>query len=406
VSRPGGWCRDAASAAIWTRVSAGATWEGKGESEFMDGERNPTMFGSNRFKLAVFGSNCSSGRAATKVPERWHNTFAENIQLAQMADVAGIECLVPIGRWKGYGGETDFEGSTFETITWACGLLAVTRRLTVFGTVHVPIFPPVLAAKQIVTADHIGRGRFGLNIVCGWNQDEFDMFGIEQDVHDDRYARGQEWLDVILRIWSEEVPFDYDGRYYRLKGVVGQPRPWGGRRPILMNAGNSATGRQFGARHCDLVFDQPHYLDQARDRILGVRRIARERGKEVQVFTSGAVVCRPTQKEADEYFHYFAVENRDDDAIDTMINLYLSPANQRAMTREEAEKLRARYGAGYGGLLAVGDPDTVAAELKRVADAGFDGFCFSVVAYTDELPYVIQEVLPRLERLGLRQTHK
>src|SRR2546426_3521980 len=118
----------------------------------MDVERNPTMFGGNRFKLAVFGSNCSSGRAATTVPERWQNTFEDNIRLAQLADAAGIEAMVPIGRWKGYGGATDFEGSTFETITWACGLLAATQRLTVFGTVHVPLFPPVLAAKQIVAA--------------------------------------------------------------------------------------------------------------------------------------------------------------------------------------------------------------------------------------------------------------
>src|SRR5215475_12190646 len=143
----------------------------------MDVERNPTMFGGNRFKLAVFGSNCSSGRAATTVPERWQNTFEENIRLAQMADATGIEAMVPIGRWKGYGGATDFEGSTFETITWACGLLAATQRLTVFGTVHVPIFPPVLAAKQIVTADHIFRGRFGLNLVLRSNQAECATFG-------------------------------------------------------------------------------------------------------------------------------------------------------------------------------------------------------------------------------------
>ena len=308
----------------------------------MDGERNPTMVGGSRLKLAVFGANCSSGRAATTVPERWQNTFAENIRLAQMADAAGLEAMVPIGRWKGYGGATDFEGSTFETITWTCGLLAATQRLTVFGTVHVPLFPPVLAAKQIVTADHIGRGRFGLNLVCGWNQAEFDMFGLAQDAHDDRYARGQEWLEVLLRLWSEEAPFDYYGRSYRLKGVVGRPRPWGGRRPILMNAGNAVAGRAFGARHCDLVFDQPHHLELACDRILEVRRGARELGKEVQVFTSGAVVCRPTQQEADEYFHYFAVERRDDGAIDTMLNFSLSPVNQRAMTRAEAEQLHAR----------------------------------------------------------------
>ena len=73
------------------------------------------------------------------------------------------------------------------------------------------------------------------------------------------------------------------------------------------------------------------------------------------------------------------------------------------MTRAEAEQLRARYGAGYGGLLAVGDPDTVVGTFQQLADAGFDGLCFSVVASNDELPYLIQEVLPRLERLGLRQ---
>ena len=53
-----------------------------------------------------------------------------------MADEAGIDFLLPIGRWKGYGGETDYQGATYETITWASGLLAQTSRITIFGTVH------------------------------------------------------------------------------------------------------------------------------------------------------------------------------------------------------------------------------------------------------------------------------
>ena len=60
------------------------------------------------------------------------------------------------------------------------GFSAATKRITVFGTVHAPIFNPVVAAKEMVTADHIGEGRFGLNIVVGWNEGEFDMFGVEQ----------------------------------------------------------------------------------------------------------------------------------------------------------------------------------------------------------------------------------
>ena len=100
-----------------------------------------------------------------------------------MADEAGIDFLLPIGRWKGYGGDTDYQGATLETITWACGLLAATKRITVFGTVHAPLFHPIIAAKQMVTADHIGEGRFGLNIVVGWNEGEFEMFGVEQREH-------------------------------------------------------------------------------------------------------------------------------------------------------------------------------------------------------------------------------
>jgi FMNH2-dependent dimethyl sulfone monooxygenase len=97
-----------------------------GESEGMEGERHPTMVGGNRLTLAVFGANCSSGRAATTVLARWQNTFANNSRLAQMADAAGLEAMGPIGRWKSYGGVTEGEGCTRETITWACGLLTAT----------------------------------------------------------------------------------------------------------------------------------------------------------------------------------------------------------------------------------------------------------------------------------------
>src|SRR5437764_14759455 len=90
-----------------------------------------TMFNANKLKLGIFSPNCSGGMAPTKVPERWDASWENNLRLAQMADAAGIEFLLPIARWKGYGRETDFEGSTLETITWACGWLAKRKRITV-----------------------------------------------------------------------------------------------------------------------------------------------------------------------------------------------------------------------------------------------------------------------------------
>ena len=145
------------------------------------------MYNANVLKVGMFGANCSSARTATKVPERWSASWPDCLKLAQMADRAGIDFMLPIARWKGYGGDTDFHGTTLETMSWACGLLAATERITVFGTVHAPLFNPIIAAKEIVTADHIGEGRFGLNIVAGWNEGEFEMFGVEQRDHETRY---------------------------------------------------------------------------------------------------------------------------------------------------------------------------------------------------------------------------
>src|SRR3954466_13932213 len=86
------------------------------------------MHNANALKVGLFGANCSSARTATLAPERWLATWPDCLKLARIADEAGVDFLLPIGRWKGYGGESGFHGSTLETVTWACGLLGATRR--------------------------------------------------------------------------------------------------------------------------------------------------------------------------------------------------------------------------------------------------------------------------------------
>src|SRR6202158_4737121 len=133
-----------------------------GLEAFMGREQSPIL-NNNKLKLGFFSPNCSGGMSVTKVPERWVNSWENNIRLAQLADDAGIEFMLPIARWMGYGGETDFHGSVLETLIWATGLLAHTRRINVFATVHTAFIHPVVAAKQLATADQLGHGRLGLN---------------------------------------------------------------------------------------------------------------------------------------------------------------------------------------------------------------------------------------------------
>ena len=360
-------------------------------------------FSRNRFKLGFFGTNCSSGLACTTVSERWSGTWEDNLALARMADAAGIDFMLPVGRWKGYGGDTNFMGATLETTAWACGLLANTERITVFATVHAPLVHPVFAAKQFVTADHIGHGRFALNIVCGWNQGEFAMFGVEQREHDERYEYGAAWLEAIGRMWSERRPFDCENPFFALEHVEAEPKPYGGTRPIVMNAGSSTAGRAFGARYCDVLFRSCRTIAQGAEDVQGTLAEARSYGREIGVYTTAYVVCRPTTRAAQEYERHVTDVNGDWGAIDHHLNV--SRANNhtlRGMTDDEFAIHRRAQAIGHGGYPLVGDPDHVAAEIARIAGAGFGGLAFSMVNYRDEFPYVREEVLPRLERLGLR----
>jgi len=67
------------------------------------------------------------------VPERWLASWPDCLHMVRIADEAGIDFILPIGRWKGYGGSSNFHGTTFETVTWACGLLAATKRITILA---------------------------------------------------------------------------------------------------------------------------------------------------------------------------------------------------------------------------------------------------------------------------------
>ena len=355
----------------------------------------------NKLSLGLFGANCSGGLATSTFPERWEATWDNNLALARMADEAGLDFMLPLGRWIGYGGATNHNGSNFETLTWAAGILAATRRIMAFGTVHVTLINPVFAAKQMVTCHHIGAGRFGLNIVCGWYQKEFDMLGVDLGTHDRRYDLGQEWIDIVTRVWSEDEPFDYDGEFFTLRQTVLEPKPAGRRRPMLVCAGASETGRAFALRNADMLFNVAWDLDAIPDQTAALRRDAAAIGREVGVFTNAYVVCRPTAREAEEYHHYYAVEHADAEAVETMV---VERGLDRPGVPEERLRLfRLRSAGGNGAMPIVGDPDDVAERMRVLSEAGITALALGLPNYLLELPIVRDEVLPRLERMGLRR---
>jgi FMNH2-dependent dimethyl sulfone monooxygenase len=172
----------------------------------------------------------------------------------------------------------------------------------------------------------------------------------------------------------------------------------------MMNAGSSETGRRFAIRHSDMHFDAVETPEASTPRIAETKRLARESGRDIQVWTPVGIICRPTQKEADDYLQY-VVDHADWGAIGYLADLHAKEGRGRADPQRlvhSGDNPLARRALARGSYCVIGDPDAIAREFSRLAAAGLDGLAINFVDYLKELPYFAAEVLPRLEKLGLR----
>ncbi|MDD1500923.1 LLM class flavin-dependent oxidoreductase [Agrobacterium sp. CNPSo 3708] len=358
-----------------------------------------STFAAGQFLLGTFASNCSGGMSVTKVPERWDNSWNNNLKLARLLDDAGIDFMLPIARWIGYGGETNFHGNVLETMTWAAGLLASTRNINVFATIHTAANHPAVVAKQIATIDQISNGRVGLNIVAGWNQPEYEALGLNLPAnHESRYAYADEWFDVVKALWQKEEAFDYNGTFFHLKNILGDPRP--SRKIPILNAAGSGQGRDFALRNADFLFTPAIDLGRSQVEIAELKAKGAEAGRNRGVLTFSHVVCRPTEKEATDYLQHFGKDNADWDAVDNLVKLQFAHAH--SFPHDLLALIRDRMAAGHGGFPLVGTPQQVAEGLISLHKAGFAGTTLSFVDYAEEFPYFRDTVLPLLEQAGIR----
>ncbi|WP_395690085.1 LLM class flavin-dependent oxidoreductase [Nocardioides sp.] len=374
--------------------------------EKADRRRTNAVFGSNKLKLGLFGINCDSGCAMTTVPERLHLTWDATKAIAQTADNAGYEILVPVARWKGLGGATDFNGRNFETYTWAAGLASVTKQITLTTTSHVQTTHPLFAAKQAATIDHISGGRYCLNIVTGWFHPELEMYGAPFLAHDDRYDYAQEWFDIIKRAWTEDEEFDYEGSYHRVQGAYSLPKPLQTPHPAVINAGGSGKGQDFIAQNADIgyvVLSDHNDMGKAAALVQSYRDRAASYGREVQVWTHAYVIQRDTRAEAEAYLNRIAVEYGNDVAGDAAAHFL--GVNSEIMSEDAWNAFKVHLKAGYGGLGLVGTADDIAAKLQALSDAGIDGVALHWVDYLDGMDRFNRIVLPMLEQANLRQPY-
>src|SRR5437773_173309 len=362
----------------------------------------PLFDEAQKLKLGLFSFNVSGGMMATTAPTTYEVSWAHTKRIAQKAEAMGFEALVPVARWRGFEGRTNFAGESFETYTWAAGLAEATERIMIFATSHVPTVHPVLAAKQAVTIDHISNGRFGLNLVMGWFTPEMEMFGGKQKEHDERYRYGAEWLEIVKRLWTEDEPFDFEGRFFQIRGARAEPKPLQKPHPVLVNAGSSPAGIDFSARAVDVNFVGMGTYEMGKSSADAVRQRARETyGRSISTMTYATIVCRDTEREARRDYEEM-VSKIDWEAIDYLTKVF-GMEGQSYGDAESVRKLRTQFALGWGGMTFVGTPEQVVEELAHVSAIGIDGIMLGFLDYVVELEQFDRAAMPLLRQAGLRR---
>lgn len=366
-----------------------------------DCDHGGPLFSQNRMKLGVFGLNLTSAAGITAAKDRHEVDWQQNVRLVQLAERAGFEAAVPVARWRGFEGASNPWGESFETYTWAAGLASVTSRIAIVSTSHVLTVSPVMAAKAMTTIDHISGGRAVLNVVAGWFQKELDMFNVGSLDSAGRYAYMAEWMDVLLRLWTQQETFDFEGEHITVKDGYQQPKPVQKPRPPVMNAAMSPVGHHFAARWADLAFVSINTAKpgDAKAKVDEMREIARQHGRDIQIWAASLIQVEEAEGAAQAEVQRYVEREGDPEASANRTTWGLAG---KAPSKDRTESMKSK-GNVDGGLSLIGTPEEVAEQIVALSEAGLDGLCLSWFNFERGLPIFIDKVLPLLERAGVRQ---
>jgi FMNH2-dependent dimethyl sulfone monooxygenase len=224
-------------------------------------------------------------------------TWEYNKRLAQRSEQIGFDLsLVAELNLNDIKGES---APSLDAWSTAAAIMAVTERLELMVAVRPTFHNPALLAKQAANIDHIGGGgRLSLNVVSSWWKDEAQMYGVHFEQHDDRYARTAEWLEVVDNLWKKDH-YTYEGKFYRVKDTVLQPKPATRPRPVIYAGGESEAAKTLIARTCDAYVMHGDPPERIAEKIQDMNRRRESFGLGPMIYgVAGYSIVRNTEQEA------------------------------------------------------------------------------------------------------------
>ncbi|TDH60529.1 pyrimidine utilization protein A [Dankookia rubra] len=204
-------------------------------------------------QIGVFIPIGNNGWLISSTSPQYKPSFDLNREVTQRAERHGFDFALSMIKLRGFGGPSRYWDFNLESFTLMAGLAAVTSRIKLFASVAVLSIPPALIARMAVTCDSISHGRFGVNIVSGWQKAEYTQMGIwPGDEHfARRYEFCEEYVTVLRDLWTTGVS-NHKGPYFQMEDCRLDPQPTA---PVeIIAAGQSNRGMRFAAEHADYNF--------------------------------------------------------------------------------------------------------------------------------------------------------
>ncbi|MBP0462356.1 pyrimidine utilization protein A [Roseomonas sp. PWR1] len=204
-------------------------------------------------KLGVFLPIGNNGWLISTTSPQYMPTFELNREVTLKAERFGFDFALSMIKLRGFGGPSRYWDFNLESFTLMAGLAAVTTRIKLFASVAILSIPPALIARMATTIDAIAPGRFGVNIVTGWQKAEYEQMGIwPGEAHfARRYEYAEEYASILQDLWDDGV-CDHKGEFFHMTDCRVAPTPSG--KVDIISAGQSNRGMKFAAEYADYNF--------------------------------------------------------------------------------------------------------------------------------------------------------
>ncbi len=314
--------------------------------------------------LGIFIPIGNNGWMMSETAPQYMPSFDLNRTVAEKAEAQGYEFLLSMVKLRGFGGTTEFWDHNLESFTLMAGLAAVTERIQLFASVALPTLPPAMVARMATTIDDISGGRFGINIVSGWNQIEYSQQGLWPGdwYYEKRYDYATEYVRIMKELWADGVS-DLKGEYFTMDDCRLSPRPDNGKIPLVC-AGQSDRGMRFCAEEGDFQFIiGTADLDVVRSdagRLVAAREQA---GTDVGVYVLFQIVMGETDAEAQAKWDHFR-GGADLEAIAFMTGQ--ANLDTAGATAEKITELQGAFNLNIGPV--IGSHAAIADRLDEVAE--------------------------------------